>query len=157
MSDMFSEAIGETEKNGKEEAEKTTGATRPLLPIGEVLDGLSKNIPQRHLKTKRKGGATLTFCPWYRTQRILDHYTNGHWEVRIIESKDIDGRYMMRIELTIYGIGRDGDITSLSRQATGNEGTDVDTFGDPSSNAESMAFRRACAKFGLGLHLWDQN
>jgi len=29
-------------------------------------------------------------------------------------------------------------------------------YGDPSSNAESMAFRRACAKFGLGLYLYSK-
>lgn len=29
-------------------------------------------------------------------------------------------------------------------------------YGDPSSNAESMAFRRAAAKFGLGLYLYDR-
>jgi hypothetical protein len=28
-------------------------------------------------------------------------------------------------------------------------------YGDPSSNAESMAFRRACANFGLGLDLYE--
>ena len=30
-------------------------------------------------------------------------------------------------------------------------------YGDPSSNAESMAFRRAAAKFGLGLHLYEKD
>jgi hypothetical protein len=30
-------------------------------------------------------------------------------------------------------------------------------YGDPSSNAESMAFRRAAAKFGLGLYLYDKD
>jgi hypothetical protein len=28
-------------------------------------------------------------------------------------------------------------------------------YGDPSSNAESQAFRRACANFGLGLDLYE--
>jgi hypothetical protein len=30
-------------------------------------------------------------------------------------------------------------------------------YGDPSSNSESMAFRRAAAKFGLGLYLYDKD
>ncbi len=30
-------------------------------------------------------------------------------------------------------------------------------YGDPSSSAESMAFRRAAAKFGLGLYLYDKD
>jgi len=29
-------------------------------------------------------------------------------------------------------------------------------YGDPSSNAESMAFRRAAARFGLGLYLYEK-
>ncbi len=29
------------------------------------------------------------------------------------------------------------------------------SYGDPSSNSESMAFRRAAAKFGLALYLYD--
>ncbi|CAN1213587.1 DUF1071 domain-containing protein [Tumidithrix helvetica PCC 7403] len=29
-------------------------------------------------------------------------------------------------------------------------------YGDPSSNAEGMAFRRAAAKFGLGLYLYEK-
>jgi hypothetical protein len=30
-------------------------------------------------------------------------------------------------------------------------------YGDPSSNAESMAFRRAAARFGLGLYLYRRS
>jgi hypothetical protein len=30
-------------------------------------------------------------------------------------------------------------------------------YGDPSSNAESMAFRRAAARFGLCLNLYDKD
>jgi len=30
-------------------------------------------------------------------------------------------------------------------------------YGDPSSNAESMAFRQATAKFGLGLYLYEKD
>ncbi|MEO0759702.1 MAG: hypothetical protein AAFV85_27410 [Cyanobacteria bacterium J06634_6] len=51
------------------------------------------------------------------------------------------------------------------REATGTEalkrlsddGSAVElAYGDPSSNAESMAFRRAAARFGLGLYLYDK-
>ncbi len=41
----------------------------------------------------------------------------------------------------------------LGRVAT--ESRDL-AYGDPSSNAESMAFRRAAAKFGLGLYLYEK-
>jgi hypothetical protein len=42
------------------------------------------------------------------------------------------------------------------REATGTEDNEIDSWGDPSSNAEAMALRRCCAKFGLGLHLWEK-
>ncbi len=45
----------------------------------------------------------------------------------------------------------EGDFT---RSATGNEDSEVDSWGDPYSNAEAMCFRRCVAKFGLGLGLW---
>ena len=44
---------------------------------------------------------------------------------------------------------------SFHREGTGIEDLDVDRFGDPQSNAESMAFRRAAAKWGLGLDLYE--
>jgi hypothetical protein len=43
------------------------------------------------------------------------------------------------------------------REATGQEDEDLDSYGNSSSNSESMALRRAAAKFGLGLYLYDQN
>jgi hypothetical protein len=45
------------------------------------------------------------------------------------------------------------------REATGTEeepDDDQQMYGDPSSNAESMALRRAAAKFGLGLYLYNK-
>jgi len=61
----------------------------------------------------------------------------------------------------------DGDVW---REATGTEclkeiKTDKGTgeviikelaYGDPTSNAEAMALRRAAAKFGLGLYLYEK-
>lgn len=45
---------------------------------------------------------------------------------------------------------------SFSREATGCELLDCGSYGDPVSNAEAMAFRRAAAKFGLGRSLYDK-
>jgi hypothetical protein len=44
----------------------------------------------------------------------------------------------------------------IYREATGQEEGDCGSYGDPSSNAESMALRRAAAKFGLALYLYDK-
>jgi hypothetical protein len=45
---------------------------------------------------------------------------------------------------------------NFTREATGTEDNEIDSWGDPSSNAQAMALRRCCAKFGLGLHLWEK-
>ena len=45
---------------------------------------------------------------------------------------------------------------NIYREATGTEELACSSYGDPSSNAESMAFRRAAARFGLGLYLYKK-
>lgn len=44
---------------------------------------------------------------------------------------------------------------AIHREATGQEDVAVKGYGDSTSNAESMALRRAAAKFGLALYLYD--
>ena len=44
----------------------------------------------------------------------------------------------------------------VDKRFIGNEFAEVEHFGDAYSNAEAMAFRRACARFGLGLALWEK-
>jgi len=68
----------------------------------------------------------------------------------------------MTVRITIHA--REG---AFYRDETGLERIDVASYGDPQSNAESMAFtplrssvgfascRRAAAWFGLGLHLYE--
>jgi len=41
------------------------------------------------------------------------------------------------------------------REATGTEDGELRGYGDPSSNAEAMALKRAASKFGLGLYLYQ--
>jgi hypothetical protein len=89
--------------------------------------------------------------------RYLTHYTRGWWskEVQIGTTAE---RIFVTVTITIQA--SDG---RLARSATGTErlfdvkdGKPRETpHGDPSSNAESQAFRRACANFGLGLGLYE--
>jgi hypothetical protein len=128
-------------------------------PLEAILEDFRQPIKPRHLETKRRGGDELTFCPWHRVARYVEHYTRGHW------SKDLgiwttERRIFVRATITI-----DAADATVSRSATGTEvmyEVDEDTgemkevaYGDPSSNAESMAFRRAAANFGLGLDLYE--
>lgn len=118
--------------------------------LNNVLADLAKPIPQRHLRTKKKGGAQISFSPWYRVSKIMDHYTRGFWDGQVTNVSTTEDRIIVTYSITIHG--KEG---SLTRQATGTELLEV-SYGDPSSNAEAQAFKRACARFGLGLHLYEK-
>jgi hypothetical protein len=45
----------------------------------------------------------------------------------------------------------------IYREATGTASAEETGFGDPVQKAEGMAFRRACARLGLGLHLYHED
>ena len=101
----------------------------------------------------------LAYIPWYTASRALDKYAPG-WTWQITKMEHTCDRLFLVGCLSIPTA--DGII---SRETTGTEelkqlGKDGEVkelaYGDPSSNAESMAFRRAAAKFGLGLYLYDK-
>jgi hypothetical protein len=54
-----------------------TQATAPaaikfsLRPTAETLADLSRPIDPRHLKTRKQGTTTLTYCPWNTIARII--------------------------------------------------------------------------------------
>lgn len=131
--------------------------TKPPRPYAraaaDILADLSKPIAPQHLKSKTKGNAKLQFLPWYHAIRYLDYFAPG-WcsEVRSIHWS------LERVILTVRLLLPTAEGW-LWREATGtseepDEGEKM--YGDPSSNAESMALRRAAAKFGLGLYLYDR-
>ena len=128
------------------EKPKTKGFRRSIL---EILKDFQEPIPARFVKSKTLKGQKISFVSWYSYIKLLDFYAPGfRWEVR---TKQIGDRTVVEGRLTILAL--EGDFT---REATGQEDSDTDSWGDPSSNAESMALRRCCAKFGLGLHLWEK-
>ncbi|GAC1456863.1 MAG: hypothetical protein NVS2B14_00120 [Chamaesiphon sp.] len=118
-------------------------------PILDILADLEKPVPARFIKVKVLKGNKIPFIPWHSLVRLLDYYAPGFdWEV----IAHCDGnRVCVEGKLTIKAA--EGDF---SRAALGNEHSEVDSYGDPYSNAEAQAFRRACGKFKLGLHLWEK-
>lgn len=115
--------------------------------INEIVADLSKEIPDRFLRNRKQGSQTLTYIPWHEATKLLDHYAPG-WEYSV-QLQHIGEKVVAIATLSIPT-----DKGSVSRQATGNEDDDKDSFGDPFSNSESMALRRAAAKFGLGRYLY---
>ncbi len=119
--------------------------------IREIVKDLSKPVAKRHLRTRKQGGKQIEYIAWHDAVKYLDHYASGwNYEIRSIDS--IAGKLILTVRLSIpcaEGI--------VYREATGQEDETHETYGDSSSNAESMALRRASAKFGFGLYLYDQN
>jgi hypothetical protein len=148
-------------------------------PIAVILADLSKPIPKKYLDTRKQGTKILTFVPWFNVAKLLDRCAPG-WEGSITHIEQIGDRLVLTYRLTLHA--QEGSFT---REATGTELLKEDkevwigekpnrqplkddlgrpvteskelVYGDPSSNAESMAFRRAAAKFGLGLYLYEKD
>ncbi len=119
-------------------------------PLQDILSDLRKPIPPRLLETKRLGGQEITFCPWHRVQKILNHYTRGFLTYAVRERVLTERKIMLTVRVTIHA--KEG---AFFNDGTGIEDLDASGYGDFQSAAESMAFRRACARFGLGLHLYE--
>ena len=120
-------------------------------PLTEILADLAKPVPQRFLAQRRQGGTLLTYIPWHHVNRLLDYFAPG-WEGEVTKIMTTSDRAFVVYKLTLHAA--EG---SFSREATGTELLKCSSYGDPSSNAESMAFRRAAARFGLGLGLYQKD
>ena len=129
----------------------------------QIQAKLSRPLPPELLDEKKVQGQTIVYLSWPTIADILDKYAPGWgWDIETSFSPD---RIFVMGRLSIPTA--DGVVT---RSATGTEtlkrekldrstGTITEcehAFGDPSSNAESMALRRCAAKFGLGRYLWKK-
>nr|HQU86594.1 Rad52/Rad22 family DNA repair protein [Pyrinomonadaceae bacterium] len=122
-----------------------------LRSVRDIVKDLTKPVAKRHLRTRKQGGREIAYLSWHDAIKYLDHYAPGWcYEIRAINT--IGGKLILTVRLSVPAL--EGIIY---REATGQEDEDLDAYGDSSSNAESMALRRAAAKFGLGLYLYDQN
>lgn len=140
---------------GIEEFEDTaefpeSGSKIELRSIRDIIKDLSKPVAKRHLRLRKQGGKDIKFISWHDAIKYLDHYAPG-WNYEVRNIQNIAGKLILTVRLSVpcaEGL--------VFREATGQEDEDRENYGDSSSNAESMALRRASAKFGLGLYLYDQ-
>lgn len=121
------------------------------MNISEVLTALRQPVPNSVISIKKLKGQEIPYIPWYTLCELLTERTDGMWEWEMEISHHANGKTVVLGKLTIQA-----EDVALTRQATGQEDDDCNSFGDPTSNAEAMAFRRACAKFLLGIELWDK-
>lgn len=120
-------------------------------PLTEILSDLAKPVPERFLAQRKQGGQQLTYIPWHHVNKLLDYYAPG-WEGEITKVIATSERVFVVYRLTIHAA--EG---AFSREASGTELLNCSSYGDPTSNAESMSFRRAAARFGLGLGLYQKD
>jgi hypothetical protein len=118
--------------------------------IKDIIADLSKPLAKRHLKTRRQGGAELTYIEWHTAVKYLDLYAPG-WSYQVRSVQLIGSLVTVVAAISIPCV--EGVVT---REATGCEEADAKGYGDAVSNAEAMALKRAAAKFGLGLYLYSK-
>jgi hypothetical protein len=81
----------------------------------ETLADLSRPIDPRHLKTRKQGTTTLTYCPWNTIARHLHHRAPGWcWEVQSVQQ--IGETVVVTGRLTIPTA--DGDLLHYSAVAS---------------------------------------
>jgi hypothetical protein len=132
-------------------------------PIARIIEALSRPLPKTLTDTRKQGGATLTFIPWHNVNRILDKYAPGWtWQMTTTITPDrmvVTGRITIpSSEGNIYreAMGTETLKEEYTDKTDGTKKLRELAYGDPCSNAESMAFRRCAARFGLGLYLYQK-
>ncbi|KAI4320126.1 hypothetical protein MLD38_033637 [Melastoma candidum] len=128
----------------------TSGISRPL---SHILKELNKKVPDSLVRTRLDDGFSVKYIPWHIVNRIMNlHAPEWSGEVRSI-TYSADGKSVSVVyRVTLYGTDAE-----MYRESTGTASTDEAGYGDPVQKAEAMAFRRACARFGLGLHLYHED
>ena len=128
------------------------------MKLTEILTQLQQPIPpdlisKKDTFSKGKKTGQVDYVAWFDLCDILDNRAGaGNWSWSVQEMLQIGNRLHLTGVLTIIGEDR-----NLVMMATGAEDIDCSSYGDPSSNAEAMALRRCCAKFGLGRDLWRKD
>jgi len=150
-------------KRGKPLTAELAWYKTPRRSIAEILADLSKPIPPQYLK-KLPDKSRATFLPWYYACSLFDRCTGGHWDYQVTSIYSTPDRIYITARITVYAqeraFSRDGVGTELLKRQVIDEKADEAliveiAYGDPSSNAEAMALKRAMQKFGLARYLKD--
>jgi len=118
--------------------------------IRDIIADLSKPVNPQRLKQRTQGGRTLDYLPWYQAVRYLDKYAPG-WRYEIRSIAQVGDNLVMVVRITVPCA--EGEVY---REASALEPIKGTGYGDCAVNAESAALRRAAAKFGLCLYLYDK-
>ena len=114
----------------------------------DTLAAIAAPLPASAVSTKSLKGSRIDFITWHDACALMDLRAPG-WSYEVREVGHIKGLVFMTVRVTIPT-----DDGLIYRDATGNENDETSGYGDPFSNAESMALRRAFVKFGLARELY---
>ncbi|MDJ0723766.1 MAG: DUF1071 domain-containing protein [Prochloraceae cyanobacterium] len=150
--------------NNNQSIEKNSQPSEPgEWTLAQIQTALKRKLPDSLLK-ELPGKFKAKYIAWHTAVEILDKYCIGwQWEIKSVTYTT--DRIILVGKLSIptkHGL--------VIREATGSEllkktSQDYNTgeikeeeipYGDPASNAESMAFRRAASKYGLALYLYKK-
>lgn len=132
--------------------------------LAQIEEKLSQPLSPNLLSQKVLKGNKIPYISWHVATKILSTYCPG-WQWEIQDCFLSPERLFLIGKLSIPTKGgvvtRAATGTEVFKETYFNRATNSQeirdiSYGDPSSNAESMAFRRAAAKFGLGLYLYQK-
>jgi hypothetical protein len=136
--------------NTGEQLQTVAEPTNGPRSITAIIADLSRPVNPQRLKQRQQGGRTLDYLPWYQAVRYLDKYAPG-WRYEIRSVSQVGETLVMTVRITIPCA--EGKVW---REASALEPLKGSGYGDAATNAESAALRRAAAKFGLCLALYDK-
>ena len=119
-----------------------------LRTLAEIQADLKRKVHSDLVKTKVKGGKSMTFIEWHTAVRILDKYAPGWQEEATISMAGKLLGVVVRIGIPT------SDHGVVWRAADGQDEDEEKAYGEASNRAYSQALRRACAKFGLCLYMY---
>ena len=115
----------------------------------EEIQNLLKQEPEpRHIEFKNMGGSSIAYMQWANIVNYLDMHAPGN---DILFTPPTIGAGRVYVVCTIIIRASDGNFT---KEAIGTEEDSKSGFGDPSSNASSMALRRAAMEHGFMRNYW---
>ena len=80
----------------------------------------------------------------------MDYFCGGGWEGHVSNVCTSESDVYV-----VYRVSIHAQEGTFSREATGSERLDNNAWGEAIAKAESQAFRRACARWGLALYLYE--
>lgn len=121
-----------------------------------IQSELSNPLDSSIVKTRNQGGTEVSYVPWSVIVGQLNNIA-GAWSYRFVGQPFMYRTTRNNVNTDHVSVEVEITIEGVTRAAKGEEIlTEFSGYGDPISNASSMALRRAAAMFGFGLELWNK-